>query len=56
MCDWFKANKLTVNAKTTQFSIYPQPNHKVPQDLNSIKVLGKLIKRSESAKFIGILS
>ena len=54
MCDWFKANKLTVNAKKTQFSIFSQPNQNVPQALNSIKVLGKLIKRSESAKYLGI--
>ena len=54
MCEWFKANKLTVNAKKTQFSIFTQPNQNVPQVLNSIKVLGKLIKRSDSAKYLGI--
>ena len=54
MCEWFKANKLTVNAKKTQFSIFTQPNKNVPQVLNSIKVLGKHIKRSESAKYLGI--
>ena len=54
MCEWFKANKLTVNAKKTQFSIFSQPNQNVPQVLNSIKVLGKVIKRSESAKYLGI--
>ena len=54
MCNWFQDNKLTVNAKKTQFPIFTTPNQNVPQNLNSIKVLGKLIKRSDSAKYLGI--
>ena len=40
--------------KKTQFSIFVQPNQNVPQVLNSIKVLDKIIKRSNSAKYLGL--
>ena len=54
ICEWFNANKLTVNMSKTQFTIFTKPNRPIPEVLNSMKVMGTIVKRVQSAKYLGI--
>jgi hypothetical protein len=52
---WLDANKLLLSEEKTSFSIFMPANKQVPEILNRIKVNGKMIQRTDSSKYLGII-
>ena len=54
---WFKANKLSLNAGKTKFTLFHKPldTDNLPLQLPNLKINNNEIKRSSSIKFRGIL-
>ena len=52
---WFVANKLTLNETKTFFSIFHARNKFVPPDLQDIRIDNMVVKRTQSAKYIGLI-
>ena len=53
LCEWFNANKLTINMKKTAYTIFA-PNIKVPRALNNIMINNIKVERVESVKYLGM--
>ena len=54
LCNWFNANKLTINMSKTAYTIFT-PDGKVPPCLNNITINKTVITRVQSVKYLGIL-
>ena len=52
MCEWFNANKLTINMKKTAYTIFT--NTKVPGSLNNITINNVKVGRVKSVKYLGM--
>ena len=53
LCEWFNANKLTINMKKTAYTIFA-PNIKVPGSLNNIMINNIKVERVGSVKYLGM--
>ena len=53
--EWFKANKLTLSIEKTNFSLFHQPQKKIPKECDEIHIGDKSIKRVNSVKYLGII-
>ena len=53
LCEWFNANKLTINMKKTAYTIFTS-NSKVPGSLNNIMINGTKVDRVQSVKYLGM--
>jgi hypothetical protein len=53
LCDWLKANKISLNCDKTEMIIFRHPNKKINYDLK-IKVNGKRLQMSPYVKYLGI--
>ena len=51
---WLIANKLLLSEEKTNFSIFMPSNQKIPDILNTIKVNGRTVHRSDSCKYLGV--
>lgn len=53
---WFKANKLSLNATKTKYSIFHTPHQRkyIPDILPELLIDGVAIKRDKTSKFLGI--
>ena len=54
---WFKANKLSLNAKKTNYTLFHKPSTKddVPLKIPELVIGTKLIKRKRYIKFLGAM-
>ena len=54
---WFKANKLSLNAKKTNYTLFHKPSTKddVPLKIPELVIGTKLIKRKRYIKFLGVM-
>ena len=52
---WFKSNKLTLNIDKSSYVIFHNRNKKICSYANEIKIGDQVIKRQESAKYIGMI-
>jgi hypothetical protein len=55
LCDWFKANKLSLNVAKTNYMLFPSSflsQHNLSQ--NHIKIGNEVISRKSTVKFLGI--
>ena len=55
--EWFKANKLSLNTKKTEYTFFHKLSKKgkIPLLLPKLKINGILIRRSNQIKFLGIV-
>lgn len=53
--DWLNSNKLLISESKTNFSVFVPHNIKIPNCLNSLTINGKLIHRTSSCKYLGIV-
>ena len=53
LCNWLKANKISLNCSKTELIIFRHPNKKLNYDLK-IKINGKKLIPSKSVKYLGI--
>ena len=53
LCNWLKANKISLNASKTEMLIFRDPNRKIDFDLK-IKIDGKRVTPSKYVKYLGI--
>ena len=53
VCNWLKANKISLNASKTEMLIFRDPRRKISYDLK-IKVDGKKVVPSKFVKYLGI--
>ena len=51
---WFNANRLSLNADKTFYSVFHSRNSLVPNFFNSMTIDGMTIKRRKSAKYLGL--
>ena len=54
LCNWLKANKISLNASKTELLIFRHPNKEINYDLK-IKINGKRLLPSSFVKYLGIL-
>ena len=54
LCNWLKANKISLNASKTELLLFRHPNKIINYELK-IKIDGKKIVPSESVKYLGII-
>ena len=54
LCNWLKANKISLNCSKTELLIFRHPNKQINYDLK-IKINGKRLIPSEFVKYLGIL-
>ena len=54
LCNWLKANKISLNSGKTELIIFRHPNKKLNYDLK-IKINGKKLLQSSAVKYLGIL-
>lgn len=52
---WFKANKLVINMSKTNYNLFSAMNKNIPPVLNSLKIENTQIKRSKTAKYLGVI-
>lgn len=54
---WFSANKLSLNLKKTQYSLFHSNNKKskIPESIPTISINGMEITRSNTSKFLGVI-
>ena len=57
LCDWFSANKLSLNNDKTKYAFFHKPiiSDYIPLKLAPLYINNKIIKRSEHIRFLGIL-
>ena len=53
--DWFNANKLSVNATKTNYTIFTKGNKHVLPFLNNYKVNNITISRTDQSKYLGVI-
>ena len=53
--DWFNANKLSVNATKTNYTVFTKGNKHVPPFLNNYKVNNITISRTDQSKYLGVI-
>ena len=55
--EWFKANKLSLNTKKTEYTFFHKLSKKdnIPLLLQKLKIIDILIRRSNQIKFLGIV-
>ncbi len=53
LCEWFQANKLTLNWDKSNFSIVHPPRKKIPDEFNTFNVDGVIIDRLHHVKYLG---
>ena len=53
VCNWLKANKISLNASKTEMLVFRDPRRKIDFDLK-IKIDGKKITPSKFVKYLGI--
>ena len=51
---WFNANRLSLNADKTFYSVFHSRNSMVPAFFNSMTTCGMTIKRKKTAKYLGL--
>ena len=54
LATWLKANKLTLNAEKSSFTIFKSSRKKIQNIPDKIEFLGQEIKRSSHNKYLGI--
>ena len=54
LCNWLKANKISLNCGKTELLIFRHPNKQINYDLK-IKINGKTLIASKSVKYLGIV-
>jgi len=55
VCEWFQANKLSLNLKKTKYLIFHPPRKKIPINLPSLTINNVRIDREKSTKFLGVI-
>ena len=56
MCDWLKADKLSLNTTETDFMLIGSThNHKKFDNLLAIRVGNELIRRTHVTKYLGLI-
>ena len=53
VCNWLKANKISLNASKTEMLVFRDPRRKIDYDLK-IKIDGKKVTPSKFVKYLGI--
>ena len=53
LCNWLKANKISLNCSKTELILFRHPNKHINYDLK-IKIGGKRLQQSKSVKYLGI--
>ena len=53
--DWFRANKLSINAQKTHYLLFHTRFYELPESLPTIKLGGEIILRCDNVKFLGLL-
>ena len=53
--DWFRANKLSINAQKTHYLLFHTRFQELPDSLPNIKLGGEVISRCDHVKFLGLL-
>ena len=51
---WFNANRLSLNADKTFYSVFHSRNSMIPDFFNSMTICGMTIKRKKTAKYLGL--
>ena len=54
LCNWLKANKISLNCGKTELILFRHPNKKINYDLK-IKINGKKLLQSSAVKYLGII-
>ena len=54
LCNWLKANKISLNCSKTEYMIFRHPNKQINYDLK-IKINGKRLVPSKCVKYLGII-
>ena len=54
LCNWLKANKISLNSGKTELMIFRHPNKQLNYDLK-VKINGKKLLPSKSVKYLGII-
>ena len=54
LCNWLKANKISLNSSKTEAILFRHPNKNIDYDLK-LKIDGKIIFLTNSVKYLGIL-
>ena len=54
LCNWLKANKISLNCSKTELILFRHPNKKINYELK-IKINGKKLIQSSAVKYLGIL-
>ena len=52
---WLQANELLLSEDKTKFSIFVPCKKKIPHILNEIKVNGRIVQRTDSCKYLGVV-
>ena len=55
LTNWFKANKLTLNAEKSSFTIFKSSKNAIPNLPDKIKFLNQEINRTSHIKFLGVI-
>ena len=55
--EWFKANKLSLNMKKTNYTLFHKNSTKdeLTLKLPDLKIVNKVLKRQASIKFLGVM-
>ena len=53
LCDWFSANKLSLNVSKTNYMLFNNNNTRLNTNLQ-LKINGEIIDKVESTKFLGL--
>ena len=55
--EWFKANKLSLNMKKTNYTLFHKSSTKdeLTLKLPDLKIVNKVLKRQASIKFLGVM-
>ena len=55
--EWFKANKLSLNIKKTNYTLFHKNSTKddLPLKLPDLKIVNSVLKRQTSIKFLGVM-
>ena len=54
LCNWLKANKISLNCSKTEYMIFRHPNKQINYELK-IKINGKKLVPSKNVKYLGIV-
>ena len=55
--EWFKTNKLSLNIKKTNYTLFHKNSTKddLPLKLTDVKIVNNVLKRQTSIKFLGVM-